>query len=144
MTKSAYSYLVSTLLVAAVLSGCGTHLMSLPAQPVADQTTSNGQVALFFKSQPHPVVTNVVGRVEHSVRIARNTDDRETACNRAFADALQKLRVNAQDRHANAVINIKTTFHGNESPLDTDFACGVSPSAAALKVSGDMVVIGAR
>lgn len=31
-----------------------------------------------------------------------------------------------------------------KSPLDTDFACGVSPSATALKVSGDMLVIGAR
>ena len=31
-----------------------------------------------------------------------------------------------------------------ESPLDTDFTCGVSLSAAAIAVRGDMVVIGAR
>lgn len=139
------TYWVTTLAASIALSGCGTNFMSLPAQPVADQmTTPDAKVALYLKSQPHPAVTRVIGRVEHSVRIARKSDDRETDCKRAFAEALKKLRVNAQDRSANAVINIRTSFHANDPQMDTDFACGVSPSAAGLRVSGDLVVIGSR
>ncbi|SAL13441.1 hypothetical protein [Caballeronia telluris] len=139
------TYWVSMLAATVALSGCGTSFMSLPAQPVADQATMpDAKVALYLKSQAHPAVVKVIGRVEHSVRIARNTDDSATACRRAFAEGLQKLRVNAQDRNANAVVNIRTSFHANDPEMATDFACGVSPSAASLKVAGDLVVIGAR
>ncbi|WJF88880.1 signal peptidase [Paraburkholderia bonniea] len=134
-------YWITTCATVAALSGCGTRFMSLPAQPALDVATSAGPVGFYTLGQTHPPVAKVLGPVKYSVRIARGTDGREQSCQSAFAEALQKLRATAQERSGNAVINLKTSFHRRSSDLATDFACGVSLSAAALKVSGEVVLL---
>ena len=57
---------------------------------------------------------------------------------------MQKLRAAAHERNANAVIDVSTRFHSTESNSSTDFTCGVSPSAAAIAVSGQLVVLEAN
>jgi uncharacterized protein YbjQ (UPF0145 family) len=99
---------------------------------------------LYFGSQDHPAVQSQQGPTTASVRIAREADGQDAACNRALTAALEKLRTTARDRHANAVINVGTSFHSTESASATEFTCGVSPSAAALRVRGDIVVLDAR
>jgi uncharacterized protein YbjQ (UPF0145 family) len=59
----------------------------------------------------------------------------------ALEQALSKLRAAAQEKNANAVINVQTRFHSTETRSATDFTCGVSPSAAAVAVRGDLVVL---
>jgi uncharacterized protein YbjQ (UPF0145 family) len=129
------------MVVVAALSGCATQVKSLPLAPVVAQSAPGAQVALYFGSQDHPAVQSQQGPSTVSVRIARETDGQDAACNRALAAALEKLRATARDRHANAVINVGTSFHSTESASATEFTCGVSPSAAALRVRGDLVVL---
>jgi uncharacterized protein YbjQ (UPF0145 family) len=138
-------YALGGLMVAvATLSGCATQVKSLPLAPVVAQSSPGAQVALYFGSQDHPAVQSQLGQTTASVRIARETNGQDASCNRALADALEKLRAYARDRHANAVINIGTSFHSTESASATEFTCGVSPSAAALRVRGDVVVLDAQ
>lgn len=124
-----------------VLSGCSTHVMSLPMRPVLDHTAGDSPIALYFAAQEVPPVVSVLGKATAGVRIARNTDGREAACNHAFSDALAQLREQASMKKGNGVINIVTNFHGNKSANRTDFTCGVSPSAAAITVHGDIVML---
>lgn len=132
------------MVVVATLSGCATQVKSLPLAPVVAQSAPGAQVALYFGSQDHPAVQSQLGQTTASVRIARETDGQDAACNRALAAALEKLRAYARDHHANAVINVGTSFHSTESASASEFTCGVSPSAAALRVHGDVVVLGAQ
>ena len=147
--KSRYAF-GGLMVVVAALSGCATQVKSLPLAPVVGQSAQSAQpapgarVALYFGSQDHPAVQSQLGQTTASVRIARDTDGQDAACNRALAAALEKLRAYARDHHANAVINVGTSFHSTESASATEFTCGVSPSAAALRVHGDVVVLGAQ
>jgi uncharacterized protein YbjQ (UPF0145 family) len=132
------------MVVVATLTGCATQVKSLPLAPVVAQTAPGAQVALYFGSQAHPAVQSQLGQTSTSVRIAREANGQDASCNRALADALQKLRAYARDHNANAVINIGTSFHSTESASATEFTCGVSMSAAALRVRGDVVVLDAQ
>jgi uncharacterized protein YbjQ (UPF0145 family) len=136
---------LSALAIAAILlTGCATHVTSMPLQPVVEHTTTGPRVALYFGAQAHPAVRKKLGEVSASARIARSTDNREAACNRALSDALDKLRADAHEHHANAVIDIRSSFHKDETESATHFTCGVSGSAAALRVHGQMVVLEPR
>jgi hypothetical protein len=42
------------------------------------------------------------------------------------------------------VIDVSTRFHSTETNSSTDFTCGVSPSAAAIAVRGQLVVLEAN
>ncbi|RQH05739.1 signal peptidase [Paraburkholderia dinghuensis] len=136
-------------IVSLTMAGCGTQTRSLPLQPVASAATANAaasqdagsKVAIYFGAQPHPEIARHVGNASHSVRIARPAGSPEDACNKGLADALGKLRADAQQKGANAVINVKTRFHGTESDSDTDYTCGLSPSAVAIVVKGELVVL---
>jgi hypothetical protein len=122
------------------LAGCATKVESLPLQAVTSRTQQQ-DVALYFGAQPHPRVTVALGERKLSLRIARASEDPQESCNRALADAMQRLRAYARELHGNAVINIKTRFHTTETASDTDYTCGVSPSAAAIAVRGDVVML---
>jgi uncharacterized protein YbjQ (UPF0145 family) len=123
------------------LAGCATQVVSLPLGPVVAQPAAGSSVAIYFGSQPHPAVANQLGQASHSVRIARAEGGNDVSCNKVLADALDELRADAQKKGANAVINVKTRFHTTESDSATDYTCGVSQSAAAIAVSGDLVVL---
>jgi uncharacterized protein YbjQ (UPF0145 family) len=141
--KSKYAF-GGLIVVVATLSGCATQVKSLPLAPVVAQSTPGARVALYFGSQEHPAVQSQLGQTTSSVRIARDANGQDASCNLALTAALEKLRAYARDRHANAVINIGTSFHSTESASATEFTCGVSPSAAALRVRGDVVVLDAQ
>lgn len=139
--KQIHLMLGTLAVVALTQAGCGTQVKSLPLQSVAAHADTTNDVALYFGSQNHPAVQRQLGEVSYSVRIARSTDGAETSCDKALAEALGKLRANAKEHGANAVINVKTRFHSAESASDTDYMCGVSPSAAAIGVRGERVVL---
>ncbi|CAG4889585.1 signal peptidase [Paraburkholderia saeva] len=108
---------------------------------VVAQPQSGAEIALFFGDEAHPAVRSQLGDASESARIARRTDDQTTACNRALIEAVDRLRTYAHDHHANAIIHIRTSFHTTETSSATDFTCGVSGSAAALRLRGDAVVL---
>ncbi|MFM0225734.1 signal peptidase [Paraburkholderia dipogonis] len=125
--------------MALTLAGCATQVKSLPLAAAGGQ--SRGNVPVYFGQQDHPAVKSRLGDVSYSVRIARKVAGPDDACHEALAEAVQKLRGAASERHANAVIDVSTRFHSTESNSSTEFTCGVSPSAAAIAVSGQLVVL---
>ena len=139
--KKVHLTLGTLAIVALTQAGCGTQVKSLPLQPVAAKSATANDVALYFGSQNHPAVQHALGEVAYSVRVARSTDGPEASCDKALAEALGKLRANAKEHGANAVINVKTRFHSDESASDTNYTCGVSRSAAAIGVKGERVVL---
>lgn len=130
--------------VTATQAGCATQVKSLPLAPVSAASSQGADVALYFGAQDHPAVQRQLGHVSYSVRIARTTDGPEASCNKALAQALDKVRGDAREHGANAVVNVKTRFHSTETASSTDYTCGVSPSAAAIAIEGDRVVLQAH
>ncbi|MGQ7936816.1 signal peptidase [Paraburkholderia sp. D1E] len=123
-------------------AGCATDVKSLPLAAAGGQ--SRGGVPVYFGQQSHPAVKSQLGGVSYSVRIARKVLSPDDACHEALAEAVEKLRAAARERNANAVIDVSTRFHSTETNSSTDFTCGVSPSAAAIAVSGQLVVLDAN
>jgi hypothetical protein len=136
-----FSLVGAILVVALTQAGCGTEVKSLPF--AASGGGSRGEVPVYFGDQNHQPVKTRLGEVSYSVRIARKVSDPNEACHLALAEALGKLRAAARERHANAVIDVSTRFHSTETNSSTDFTCGVSPSAAAIAVRGQLVVLDA-
>ncbi|OAJ58162.1 signal peptidase [Paraburkholderia ginsengiterrae] len=134
------TYVLGALAVVALTqAGCATQVMSLPLAAAGGQ--SRGGVPIYFGQQDHPSVKSQLGDVSYSVRIARKVAGPEDACHEALAEAVRKLRTAANERHANAVIDVSTRFHSTETNSSSDFTCGVSPSAAAIAVRGQLVVL---
>jgi uncharacterized protein YbjQ (UPF0145 family) len=118
-----------------------THTTSYPLKPVLDAQPADGQVALYFGDAAHPAVTASKGEATESARIARKVDGETESCNSALTQALAKLRQDAIDHGANAVVNIETSFHGTHTASATEFTCATSMSAAALKVHGELAMV---
>lgn len=134
--------LVGAMLVAALTQvGCATEVKSLPF--AASGSESRGEVPVYFGDQNHAAVKTRLGEVSYSVRIARKESGPSEACHLALREAVQKMQQAARERHANAVIDVSTRFHSTETNSSRDFTCGVSPSAAAIAVRGQMVVLDA-
>jgi uncharacterized protein YbjQ (UPF0145 family) len=129
-------------IAAATLAGCATQVKSLPLAAAGGE--SRGGVPVYFGEQSHPAVKSQLGDVSFSVRIARKVAGPDDACREALTEAVGKLREAARERSANAVIDVTTRFHSSESNSSREFTCGVSPSAAAIAVSGRLVVLEAN
>ncbi|WP_025601434.1 signal peptidase [Burkholderia sp. WSM2230] len=123
----------------AALAGCATQVKSLPLAAAGGE--SRGGVPVYFGEQSHPSVKTELGNVSYSVRIARKVASPDDACHEALGEAVGKLRAAARERGANAVIDVRTRFHSSESNSSREFTCGVSPSAAAIAVSGRLVML---
>ncbi|PLZ04299.1 signal peptidase [Burkholderia sp. WAC0059] len=140
-TRNAFMLAATTLAVFA-LGGCATQVRSLPLAPVTGSDAGTQDVALYFGDEAHPPVTHEIGRVETPARIARQTEGAEVACREAIGQALESLRADARRRGGNAVVGIETHFHSTKTTSSSEYLCGVSPSAAALRISGEVVVLG--
>lgn len=146
--------------VALTQTGCATQVLTVPLNAAGGQsgggepvhfrkqvapTAAGGQsaesVQVYFGQQEHPAVKTQLGDVSYSVRIARQVNTPDGACHAALAEAVRKLRAAARERNANAVIDVQTRFHSTETNSSTDFTCGVSNSAAAVAVKGQLVVL---
>jgi hypothetical protein len=142
--KLKFTITACALALAAQAATAHTEVGSYPLKPVLDALPSGNEVALYFGSQPHPQATSQLGEESKSARIARAMDDEPTACNHALTQALTDLRNYARDHHANGVVNIRTSFHSTETASASEFTCATSGSAAALKVTGDLVTFTAQ
>ncbi len=136
-------HLAGILVATAILAGCGTVVRSLPLTGGATTADTRG-VTLYFGAQAHPGVKKQIGVHAESVRLARGTDAEQEVCNKALDEALGRLRGYAAEHGGNAVINVTTRFHETRSDSQTSFTCGVSGSAGAIAVSGDVVLLDAR
>ncbi|WP_179402094.1 signal peptidase [Burkholderia guangdongensis] len=135
-------HLAGMLIATALLTGCGTVVRSLPLPADAAQPDASG-VRLYFGALAHPAVKTDFGQHAASARVKRAGAEQPT-CDQALGDALGRLREYAKKRGANAVVNVNTRFHDNRSDSQTAYTCGVSPSAGAITVSGDVVLLDAQ
>jgi uncharacterized protein YbjQ (UPF0145 family) len=133
-------FVLSVVAGALMLTGCATEVKTLSRVPPGTPRPANG-VQMYFGQQTHPAIKSQLGDVSFSVRIARKTSNPDDACHEALVAAVRKLRAAAHERNGNAVIDISTRFHSTQSHSSSDFTCGVSPSAAAIAVSGQVVVL---
>ncbi|KAB0643702.1 signal peptidase [Burkholderia latens] len=136
-------HLAGMLVAASLLTGCGTVVRSLPLPPAATAADASG-VAIYFGAQPHPDVKTSIGPRSESVRVQRGTQTEQPTCEQALSEALNRLRTYAKNHGGNAVINVTTRFHDKRSNSTTEFTCGVSGSAGAIAVSGDVVQLNAQ
>ncbi|UEP32062.1 MULTISPECIES: signal peptidase [unclassified Burkholderia] len=135
-------HLAGMLVAASLLTGCGTVVRSLPLPAAATAPDTNG-VAIYFGTQPHPDVKTSIGPRSESVRVRRIEGEQPT-CDQALAEALNRLRIYAKNHGGNAVVNVTTRFHEKRSDSTTEYTCGVSGSAGAIAVSGDVVQLNAQ
>jgi uncharacterized protein YbjQ (UPF0145 family) len=131
----------AVMVVALTQTGCATQVKSLPFAASAGQ--SRGEVQVYFGDQNHQPVKARLGEASYSVRIARKVASPDEACHLALQEAVRKLREAAVAHHANAVIDVSTRFHDTVTNSSSEFTCGVSPSAAAIAVRGQLVVLDA-
>ncbi|HKT66749.1 signal peptidase [Burkholderia sp. 22313] len=136
-------HLAGMLIAASLLTGCGTVVRSLPLPATATAQDASG-IALYFGAQPHPAVKTSIGPRSESVRVSRGTQAEQPTCEQALAEALNRLRLYAKNHGGNAVINVTTRFHEKRSNSTTEYTCGVSGSAGAIGVSGDVVQLNAQ
>ncbi|RQR36169.1 signal peptidase [Burkholderia sp. Bp9143] len=136
-------HLAGMLVAASLLTGCGTVVRSLPLPAAATAPDTNG-IAIYFGAQPHPEVKTSIGPRSESVRVSRATQAEQPTCDQALAEALNRLRIYAKNHGGNAVINVTTRFHEKRSNSTTEYTCGVSGSAGAIAVSGDVVQLNAQ
>ncbi|MCO8574898.1 signal peptidase [Burkholderia multivorans] len=136
-------HLAGMLAAAALLTGCGTVVRSLPLPAGATAPDASG-VAVYFGAQPHPDVKTSIGPRAESVRVQRGTQAEQLACEQALTEALNRLRTYAKNHGGNAVINVTTRFHSQRSDSTTEYTCGVSGGAGAIAVSGDVVQLNAQ
>ncbi|MCA8061977.1 signal peptidase [Burkholderia sp. AU38729] len=135
-------YLAGMLVVASLLAGCGTVVRSLPLPATATAPDASG-VAIYFGEQSHPEVKTNLGPRSESARVRRAEAEQPT-CDQALTEALNRLRTYAKGHGGNAVINVTTRFHEKRSSSTTEYTCGVSGSAGAIAVSGDVVQLNAQ
>ena len=64
-----------------------------------------------------------------------------TACQWVFLSAMKSLKVLAQRKGANAVINIKSNYKNNPTSSNTQFTCGAGATIAGVALIGDAVRI---
>ncbi|WP_334040033.1 signal peptidase [Burkholderia ambifaria] len=136
-------HLAGMLVAASLLTGCGTVVRSLPLPAAATAPDTSG-VAIYFGTQPHPDVKTSIGPRSESVRVARGTQAEQPTCDQALAEALNRLRIYAKNHGGNAVVNVTTRFHEKRSESTSEYTCGVSGSAGAIAVSGDVVQLNAQ
>ncbi|QRR06780.1 signal peptidase [Burkholderia sp. MS455] len=134
------AHLAGMLIAATLLTGCGTVVRSLPLPASATAQDASG-VSLYFGTQAHPAVKTNIGPRSESVRVRRATDAEQPTCEQALSTALERLREYAKNHGGNAVINVTTRFHDKRSDSTTEYTCGVSGSAGAIAVSGDVVLL---
>lgn len=127
-------------MVTTLLAGCGTVVRSLPL-PEASGRSDHTAVRVYFGTQAHPAVKSDFGKHSASARVAREANGEQPTCEKALGEALGKLREFAKNRGANAIINVTTRFHSTRSDSSTTYTCGVSPSAGAISVAGDVVLL---
>lgn len=137
------AHLAGMLIAATLVAGCGTVVRTLPL-PATATAQGMGDVPLYFGAQPHPAVKTDLGQRSESVRVARASEAEQPTCDSALSNALVRLRADAKKRGGNAVVNVTTRFHDNHSDSATQYTCGVSRSAGAIVVSGDVVVLDAQ
>lgn len=142
--KLKHVLVVSLLAGVAQVALARSHAQTYPLQPVLDAAQGDNTVQLYFADAAHPAVVSDLGNETKSIRVVRQLEGEAEACNKAMTQALRELREYARDHGATAVIGIQTRFHETHSTTATEFACGTSMSAAALKIQGELVKFDAK
>lgn len=113
------------------------HMMSIPAALAANDAQSRlgDTVKFYFGDQPTPPVLAQLGSDKTSQRTNGFGKAPETSCNWVFLSAMLALQKTAQQKGANAVINIVSNYKNVPMSSRTEFEChdGALMTGVALK-----------
>lgn len=98
-------------------------------------------VSFFFGDQFHPKITRNHGEYRTNKKTnAFNKSDLK-ACQWAMMSALLQLHQRAKSLGANAVVNIKSNYKGDEKSSETQYTCGAGATMAGVALIGTVVEI---
>ena len=96
-------------------------------------------VALYFGSQHHGAVEHAFGEIETNKKTNAFNKSDEEACRHVFLSAVLELQENARKQGGNAVINIRSNYHNDETSSPTDYVCGSGAVIAGVALKGEVV-----
>jgi uncharacterized protein YbjQ (UPF0145 family) len=96
-------------------------------------------VALYFGDQRHASVEKSFGEVATNKKTNAFGKSDEEACRHVFLSAVLELQDNARRQGGNAVINIRSNYHNDETSSPTDYACGAGAVIAGVALKGEVV-----
>lgn len=113
--------------------------------PVADATESElGKVKLYstpfyMKGQKHPPVEKVVFELntEQSTRGAFRSD--ESACQVAFLSSIRELQRQAEERGADAIVDVVSTTWNKQTESPTHYRCIAGTFVVHVGLKGKLV-----
>lgn len=147
--KLSLAMLSTALLVAAAITATPVHArdtkLMLPIEDAmaikdtAEKTT--GTVRFFFGDQPHPKALQKMGGDRSNRKTNAFGKSDEKACNWAFLSSLIALEKRAEERGANAVVNITSDYNGQEVSNPTQFECHAGAVMAGVVLKGEFIKI---
>ena len=115
---------------------------ALEATDIPDRPTAS--VKFFFGNQAVPqILTKVESYVAAPKTGAMGKSD-QRACHEAFLWTLVALEKRAQQKGANAVVNIASFYKKHEMSSATEFECHVGNVIVSVVLKGDLVKIADR
>ena len=112
---------------------------ALEARDVPDRPT--GSVKFFFGNQASPqILTKLETYIARPKTSAMGKSD-QRACHEALLWTLVAMEKRAQQKGANAVVNIASFYKRNEVSSATDFECHVGNVIVSVVLKGDLVKI---
>jgi hypothetical protein len=96
-------------------------------------------IVFYFGNQKHPKILQDLGEFGTNKKTnAFNKSDKQ-ACEWVFLSALMALQERARSLGANAVINIKSNYRGNEVVSETKYQCGAGHIFSGVALKGRIV-----
>ena len=96
-------------------------------------------VPLYFGSQRHASVEKSLGEVATNKKTNAFGKSDEEACRHVFLSAVLELQEDARREGGNAVINIRSNYHNDETSSPTDYVCGAGAVIAGVALEGEVV-----
>lgn len=115
---------------------------SIDAALKSDPAAIDSGIPLYFAGQRHPGVSHSFGVFAANKKTNAVGKSDEAACQRAFLSAVIRLQQRARKEGGNAVINIRSNYHDNETSSATQFVCGAGGVMAGVALKGEVVRLG--
>jgi uncharacterized protein YbjQ (UPF0145 family) len=96
-------------------------------------------VGLYFAGQHHASVEKSYGEVATNKKTNAFNKTDEVACEHVFLSAVLELQDNARRQGGNAVINIRSNYHNDETSSPTEYVCGAGAVIAGVALKGEVV-----
>jgi uncharacterized protein YbjQ (UPF0145 family) len=117
----------------------GNHAVAEALDGAEGKEKVHDDVALYFGDQHHASVEKSFGEIATNKKTNAFNKTDEEACRHVFLSAVLELQDNARKQGGNAVINIRSNYHNDETSSPTDYVCGAGAVIAGVALKGEVV-----